>query len=128
MTASSPEREANAANNYVGGAYQLAAPSIVRVDEGATTYQVTFKNVPYATQYDIYYGNYDSKGKPVNLRIAATVKAEKSGAGSQADANTGWVKGNQTASVRDYRHGLLLLEGHGAWRCQDTTVMERPCF
>lgn len=31
---------------------------------------------------------------------------------------------NQTASVRDHRHGLLLLEGHGAWRCQDATVME----
>ena len=29
----------------------------------------------------------------------------------------------QTASVRAYRHGLLSLEGQGAWRCQDTTVM-----
>ena len=99
VTASSPAREANAANNFLGGAYQLAAPSIVRVDESATTYQVTFKNVPYATQYDIYYGNYDAKGKPTNFRLAATVRAEKSGAGSEADARTGWVKGNQTASV-----------------------------
>ena len=62
VTASAPEREANAANNYVGGAFQLATPSIVRVEENGSNCQVTFKNVPYATQYDIYYGNYDSKG------------------------------------------------------------------
>ena len=29
----------------------------------------------------------------------------------------------QTTSVRVYRHGLLLLEGQGAWRCPDTMVM-----
>ncbi|MBQ3327343.1 MAG: SGNH/GDSL hydrolase family protein, partial [Clostridia bacterium] len=99
VTASSPAREANAANNYLGGAYQLAAPSIVRVEDSGFNYRVTFKNVPYATQYDIYYGDYDAKGKPVNLRLAASVRAEKSGAGSEADAKTGWVKGNQTATV-----------------------------
>ena len=99
VTASAPEREANAANNYVGGAYQLYAPSIVKVEEGSLNYQVTFKTVPYATQYDIYYGNYDKNGKPVNLRKAATVNAKQSGAGSAADAKTGWVKGNQTESV-----------------------------
>ena len=99
VTASAPEREANAANNYVGGAFQLATPSIVRVEENGSNCQVTFKNVPYATQYDIYYGNYDSKGEPRNFRLAATMNAEKSGAGSEADASAGFVKGNQTVSV-----------------------------
>ena len=99
VTASSPEREANAANNYVGGAFQLYAPSIVKVEEGSLNYQVTFKTVPYATQYDFYYGNYDKNGNPVNLRKVATVNAKQSGAGSASDAKTGWVKGNQTESV-----------------------------
>ena len=99
VTASSPEREANAANNYVGGAFELYAPSIVSLEEGALNYKLTFKNVPYALQYDIYYGNYDSKGNPTNLRRATSVKAEGSGAGSASDAKTGYVKQNQSVNV-----------------------------
>ena len=98
VTATAPERIANAENNYLGGAYQLAAPSIVSVTENATHYTVTFKNVPYATQYDIYVGNYSSD-RPTNLRKVSSVKAEKTGAGTQADAQTGYVKANQTVSI-----------------------------
>lgn len=98
VTASAPERTANAENNFLGGAYQLVAPSIVSVAENVTNYTVTFKNVPYATQYDIYVGSYVSD-RPTSLRKVTSVKAEKSGAGTQADAQTGYVKANQTVTI-----------------------------
>ncbi len=89
VTSSSPERKANAANNYVGGAFELAEPDIVSVEEGAATYKVTFKNVPYATQYDIYIGS----------KKVASANATNTGAGTAVDAQKGFVSSNQTVTI-----------------------------
>lgn len=98
VTASSPERKANAANNFVGGAYQLAAPDIVSVADDPSGYKVTFKNVPYAMKYIIYVADKEPE-KPVNLQEVTSVNAENSGAGSAASANIGYRSANQTVTV-----------------------------
>lgn len=105
VVARGPENTQTAANNYVGGGFGLYAPDIVSVSEAAPALSVTFKKVPYALRYDIYYGTYNAKGGVANLVKAGSAKAEASGAGTAEDAARGFQKGNQTIKVlaaKDY--------------------------
>lgn len=98
VTDRSAENRQTEANNYVGGAFDLADPSIVHIEESASQTRLTFKTVPYATSYEVYLGKYGSDGKVAKWSKAGTYKPENPGSGSAALARQGWSKGNQTVT------------------------------
>lgn len=98
VTARSPETKQSAENNYLGGHFGIAPPDIVSVTENGSRATITFKNVPYASEYVVYYGKYRSDGSVSMMKRAGSAKAEKSGSGSAQTASEGWVKGNQSIS------------------------------
>ncbi len=95
----SPETKQEASNNFVGGSFFLAPPDIVSVNADSVNYNITFKKVPYATDYVVSYGTYRQDGSVKSLVKAGSFDAENCGAGSQAEARAGFQKGNQTVSV-----------------------------
>ena len=98
--ATSPENKQTPENNYVGGAFYLAPPSIVTVTTNGANRTVRFKKVPYAMYYLVYYGK--SNGEDISWTKVASVRAQKSGSGSLSDAKTGFVKGNQDITIPNY--------------------------
>lgn len=104
----SPETKQEAENNYVGGSFFLAPPDIVSVNADSKNYNITFKKVPYATDYEVLYGTYNKDGSVASLVKAGSFDAENCGAGSQAEARAGYQKGNQTVSVAK-RNGVSFI-------------------